>query len=448
MLLDVPAAALYALRRPRAARVLALLRLGVVKAAASKGFHPSTPRFGYGDPQSYDIIANVVDVCSHSGAVRHGPECFNFYFPQELDTQFLIVWQGFTRYLGKRHAPWQYVSRSQLRDFLLARIDDGYSFPLNPKWIVCDRGWGEVYDKLRAAPHAQDQLATWLPPSSGLQEHLTRLVREHPNGFQPETSGTQQGGAGVVVDDVDQDMADWELHRHVVLHRAKIKLRALYLMGGFKRQPGTGNVQPPNSGEPLQFIAEAAEKELEDDEVFTPEEDVQGSSTQGDHLMGRKARMRRQQQSGSPSSVQLLGSNPGSPMPGIYSMAPTTPWGEVEGEAQQQQHEEQGSQAQPPLSPQAVVQVQSQAQAEDDFLLADTSGDGLVDEGELVVLFSTLLQRRGEAIVDEGLLAGYLLRFRTEAQTPLELDFDSFVNVYNSFLEAQQSGELARALGT
>ena len=29
------------------------------------------------------------------GAVRHGAECFNFYFPQELDPDFLIVWDGF-----------------------------------------------------------------------------------------------------------------------------------------------------------------------------------------------------------------------------------------------------------------------------------------------------------------------------------------------------------------
>ena len=26
------------------------------------------------------------------GAVRHGAECFNFYFPQELDPEFLVVW--------------------------------------------------------------------------------------------------------------------------------------------------------------------------------------------------------------------------------------------------------------------------------------------------------------------------------------------------------------------
>ena len=82
---------------------------------------------------------------------------------------------------------------------------------------VCDEGWGEVFDKLRAAPHAQAQLATWLPPSSGLQEMLARILREHPAGFQPATS--QRGGEAAVVDDVEQDIADWELHRHVVLHQ-------------------------------------------------------------------------------------------------------------------------------------------------------------------------------------------------------------------------------------
>ena len=26
------------------------------------------------------------------GAVRHGAECFNYYFPQEMDDEFLVIW--------------------------------------------------------------------------------------------------------------------------------------------------------------------------------------------------------------------------------------------------------------------------------------------------------------------------------------------------------------------
>ena len=220
--------------------------LQVVKTAASTGFHPNMPRFGYGDPKSYDIMASMVDATSHCGAVRHGPECFNYYFPQELDSSFLIVWHGFTRLptpfqrqwqSSKPSAPWRYVTRDGLREFLLERICDGYTFPLNPKWVLCDPGWHEVFARLCSAPHAQAQLDTWLPPSSGLRERLTQLTRAHPNGFRPAVDDESD------VDHLDQDLADWELHRHIILHRAKIKLRAIHRMGGFKRPVAVGESQ-------------------------------------------------------------------------------------------------------------------------------------------------------------------------------------------------------------
>ena len=27
--------------------------------------------------------------------MRHAAECFNYYFPQELDEEFLVLWHGF-----------------------------------------------------------------------------------------------------------------------------------------------------------------------------------------------------------------------------------------------------------------------------------------------------------------------------------------------------------------
>ena len=96
------------------------------------------PLYGFGDPQSYDIMAKAVEQLRFCGAVRHGAECFNFWFPQELDERFLVVWDGFVSY-GAR-VPWRYVDRQGLRDFLLGRVEDGYAFPLNPKWVLCDEG--------------------------------------------------------------------------------------------------------------------------------------------------------------------------------------------------------------------------------------------------------------------------------------------------------------------
>ena len=56
--------------------------LEVLKKEATNGFHPSMPEFGFGDPRSYDIMVKAVERLNFNGAVRHGAECFNFYFPQ------------------------------------------------------------------------------------------------------------------------------------------------------------------------------------------------------------------------------------------------------------------------------------------------------------------------------------------------------------------------------
>jgi len=52
----------------------------VLKTAALKGFYPQTPKYGNGDPTSYKIIEIAVSRLSDTGCVRHGAECFNFFF--------------------------------------------------------------------------------------------------------------------------------------------------------------------------------------------------------------------------------------------------------------------------------------------------------------------------------------------------------------------------------
>ena len=44
--------------------------------------------------------------------------------------------------------PWRYANGEELVDILSEKVDEGFSFPLNPKWILCDPGWKKVYDKL------------------------------------------------------------------------------------------------------------------------------------------------------------------------------------------------------------------------------------------------------------------------------------------------------------
>lgn len=48
-------------------------------------------RFGYADPKSYTMMKGAVHRLRGNGAVRHGPECFNYSFPQELDDKFLVI---------------------------------------------------------------------------------------------------------------------------------------------------------------------------------------------------------------------------------------------------------------------------------------------------------------------------------------------------------------------
>jgi len=54
----------------------------VLKKAALKGYYPKTPKYGNGDPKSYEIIQVAVDRLKTTGCVRHGAECFNWFFPQ------------------------------------------------------------------------------------------------------------------------------------------------------------------------------------------------------------------------------------------------------------------------------------------------------------------------------------------------------------------------------
>eukprot|EP00435_Cladocopium_sp_Y103_P038730 s21_g10.t1 len=119
-------------------------RIGSAAAAASKTVE--IPKLGFGDPTSVKLIGDVVKVTESCGAIRHGAECFNFYFPQELDDEFMVVWDGYP------DPPWKILKEPDLRTFLKARAKEGYCFPLNPVWPIRDKGWYEVLASLRKSP--------------------------------------------------------------------------------------------------------------------------------------------------------------------------------------------------------------------------------------------------------------------------------------------------------
>eukprot|EP00931_Biecheleriopsis_adriatica_P049431 TRINITY_DN28597_c0_g1_i1.p1 TRINITY_DN28597_c0_g1~~TRINITY_DN28597_c0_g1_i1.p1 ORF type:complete len:767 (+),score=166.02 TRINITY_DN28597_c0_g1_i1:31-2331(+) len=209
--------------------------LGILKEEANKGFHPTLPRYGYGDPTSYSLIADIVEETSACGAVRHGAECFNFYFPQELDKEFLVVWDGFS------DPPWQSHSEPELREFLLARIDDGFTFPINPVWPVRDPGWAEVLQKLKKSPEGQRSLRSWFPPETGIVEMIEDICAKHPECFavKKDNSGALRQTMTSAMKDVDGfEMADLVSHEVKRVVKARWKRIRTALMIYAKMQAG------------------------------------------------------------------------------------------------------------------------------------------------------------------------------------------------------------------
>jgi len=183
--------------------------LEVLKYAARNGFYPSMPRFGFGDPTSYSMIeASVKRSAKTCGAVRHGPECFNFFFPQELDEEFLIILSG--------SQIWKYVNEKELISILREKIREGFTFPLNPKWLLCDPGWISLFEELLNSKHTsvRNSIDLWFPPDSGLRERILAINKRFPNGFLRDDQVR-----------VSPSLAQEEYERYLILQRARRKMR-------------------------------------------------------------------------------------------------------------------------------------------------------------------------------------------------------------------------------
>jgi len=152
--------------------------LEVLKEANASGFHPAVPRYGFGDGTSYQLIQSVVNATVESGAVRHGAECFNYYFPQELDDDYLVIWEGFD------DKPWNYLLEDDLREWLLERIEEGFSFPLNPVWPARDDGWFEVWRFLWEEREPKGTCDSWYPSESDIRKKVDKMHDEFPDGFR------------------------------------------------------------------------------------------------------------------------------------------------------------------------------------------------------------------------------------------------------------------------
>ena len=156
--------------------------ISILRKATKAGFHPEIPRFGFGDARSYSIMEQATKSVSLSGAVRHGGEAFNYYFPQELDDEFLIIADD----LPGTKLQWKYVDVHGLLEILEEKVDEGFTFPLNPKWILADGyKWKRIYDKMLASrhPNITQSMNVWFPPESGIREDIERIYSLFPYGF-------------------------------------------------------------------------------------------------------------------------------------------------------------------------------------------------------------------------------------------------------------------------
>lgn len=275
--------------------------LDVLKEAGTKGFHPKIPDGGYADPKTRFIFKFAIDRLVDTGAVRHGAECFNYYFPQELDEELLVISDELPEKYNS--CSWTYVNQEELKDILKFKIDKGYTFPLNPKWILCDKGWKEVYDKLKSSnlPNVQDSLDCFYPPRSGITELIEKIYENYPDGFKRmdkikslrqsfQTKGRStrlsQIDGTIAMDFARQqlyqdsellstdegtfamDLAEQELKYYFVLQRAKTRMRAYLKMTALLNKVRAGKLSEdankPDSEE-KELEPSLAEKEIEKD---------------------------------------------------------------------------------------------------------------------------------------------------------------------------------------
>ena len=181
-----------------------------------------TGSLGYGDPTSCHIMREAIRWTKEVGAVRHGAEAFNYHFPQDLDGTYLVTWDG---YPGLK---WRYLSEPKLREFLLARVADGFAFPLNPKWVLCDAGWSQVWRALCDADGGA-RLEPWFPSGSGIRELIERVLASHPNGHPVQSHAEELADTSALdrqleelrhVKDVDGRLRSLRRSMHVRLSTA------------------------------------------------------------------------------------------------------------------------------------------------------------------------------------------------------------------------------------
>ena len=134
----------------------------------------------------------------------------------------------------------------ELQNFLCAKIKLGYAFPLNPKWILCDKGWKKVFNLMLESEDqcVQRAMNKWYLPDSGIRERIEDIHKRHPNGYVSKHT------LSLSCNDAENEMhiARLKLKRHIIFNRAKHKLRNVLRMKNVKEKQKLTKIEKETGG--------------------------------------------------------------------------------------------------------------------------------------------------------------------------------------------------------
>lgn len=122
------------------------------------------------------------------------------------------------------------MNRHELVQFLLDRVKDGFVFPPNPKWVLCDEGYYEVWQALHSTEESREKLRVWFPREAEIEEKIEAIRALHPLGFVSRVDMNQDEQESMIA------MQELALKRKKTMRRAKFKLKLILIFLNIARK--------------------------------------------------------------------------------------------------------------------------------------------------------------------------------------------------------------------
>ncbi len=174
------------------------------------------------------------------------------------------------------------MNSQELIDILFKRIGDGFTFPLNPKWIFCNSGWKQVYDKLMAsnAANVQASMDIWYPED--IRSRIHKISTKFPQGFIRDDMETSH------ISSVSVDLAKMELERYAARSQGRKKMKNVML----KRGRGSNDDDPTIFSAALQMLSKevitSKQNDISTSTISTVPEVVDERANHGSNFNGDK----------------------------------------------------------------------------------------------------------------------------------------------------------------